>query len=287
MNLSNDATGVVSLIESGQADKMLEKGRCKVNHEIRGQERRVLVSKYEIAGETYRIEVRRQVHPMRNILRSRLRTVTYKKGRTKSYVSKAKKIYDCLEEHSFEAQPEIAYRAWKGLDGKLRPIEIYPAPRYEWISNDDDMNLYIRTKEWPIPVVWIRGMTSDGRSNPVGGENDFLNYNLTTGAMGSESQETRACDGRWTIESPGPGAGCVDFVNLELYDIVMNQSSRDHLNSLSISNGTTAVTEAEDARRRIDMLNDIQERTIQDDWNWFWLQDQASYLNKWQMKIPR
>ena len=207
----------------------------------------------------------------------------YAKETTGRYLSATYRLYRCLQEKSFEAQPEVAYRAWKGLDGKVRRIELSTPPEQQWVAHENDLNLYIRTREWPLPVMWFRGLTSDGRRRPIDG---FLNYDMKTGAVTSESQETRACDGRWVMESPGPGIPCPPFINTELYDTIMACASKDPIDALSISDGHGMVQTNVERRRRVDAINDMLERELQDDWDWFWLYDRNSRLSTWELNTP-
>lgn len=290
LNIDDDEADVVSLIQSGQADKMLREGRCKVKHDIRGPEgKKVLISRYLVGGETYRIEVRPQVNPMKNVARRRLRYVRYVKGDDNSYIANVSKLYNCITEDSFDAKPEIAYRAWKGLDGKLHPITVMAAPAYDWRSHQKDLHLYIHTKEWPLSSMWLRGLTSEGRRKPPGGlfADDFYNYNLATSTLETETQDTRACDGRWVMESPGPGVNTPPFVNFKLYDAILASTGADPLNALSITNGADAVSSRLERRRKINMINDIMERELQEDWDQFWFYNKAPDMNKWHLDAPR
>ena len=283
LNGNGENTAVASIIQTGQADKMLEKSQAHVEHEIRSnRDVKVLVTRYKIDGETYRIEVRRQVKPMRNIALHRVRHTEYSQEHDSAYLH-SKDIYKCLQNDSYEAHAEVAYRAWKGLDGKVRRIQVLSPEMPVWSPHENDLDLYIKTKEWPMAMMWIRGLTSDGRGRPVDG---YLNYNTDTLAVRNENQSIRGCDGRWVMESKGPGVLCRPFINTKLYSVIIASAKRHPLNEWSVSDGVTIVSSRADRVRRIQTIRDMQIREFQYDLDWWLLYHRASRLTKWNMDTP-
>lgn len=51
--------------------------------------------------------------------------------------------------------------------------------------------------------------------------------------------------------------------------------------ALSVSGGRGVAYTQEERIRRIEMIADIQERMIQDDWDMIWLMDRSSALSEW------
>jgi hypothetical protein len=201
---------IAGIIQSGQADAMIEQGIAKVRHRVNGAgKNRVLVTEYLIQGEVYRVEVRRAIDPTRNIPSHRIQYATSQQGPDEQVITwcHLAKVWATLRDNSYEAQPVVAYRAWRGVDGKVRNVIVQPGPEPDWETHDEDMNLCVRTKIWPIVEMWIRGITVDARrANSGAGADDMV------------------CDGRWILESVGSGVegqatnmdGRTHFVNLKL-----------------------------------------------------------------------
>jgi hypothetical protein len=210
LNRGNLQPKIAGIIQSGQADAMIDQGIAKVRHRVNGLgKNRVLVTEYLIQGEVYRIEVRRAIDPTRNIPTDRIQYATSQQGPNKQVITwfHLANIWSTLRDNSYEAQPVVAYRSWRGLDGKVRNTIVQPGPEPKWETHDEDMNLCVRTKVWPIVEMWVRGMTVDARQ-------------ATSGAGRNEM----ACDGRWILESAGSGVegqptnvgGQTYFINLKL-----------------------------------------------------------------------
>jgi hypothetical protein len=218
---------------------MIAAGHAHVRTRVNGSgEDRVLVTEYLIQGEPYRIEVRRAINPLANI-----RNVDIVNARTQQTWKEEYywglglcRIKSILENDSYEGKPVIAYRAWQDCDGNIHPVRIFNGQIPEWTPGDEAMNLTLRTQaDWPSIVLWIRGVTSEGRRrDPAYGAHNWAwdgPYRGTpqdSPAGNPETSEAHAVDGRWILESAGPGVqgqptevdGRTHFVNLELYDAI-------------------------------------------------------------------
>jgi hypothetical protein len=239
-DLQKDIAGV---IQSGQADYMVDAGHCRVRNWVKEKDtifgsRRVLVTEYLIHGEVYRVDVRRAINPMKNVPLDRVHYAEYQKETDHKTMrgGHLEKVYAALRDHSYEAKAEVAYRAWRGLDGKVRPVRVLSQDDPDWVATEGALDLYFRTKEWPMADIWFRGLTSDGRrEDPQAGHPGTWNgpYADTPRraterrepAVGHHTQGPEAMDGRWIMEDPGPGVqhrtivdGRSHFVNLHLFD---------------------------------------------------------------------
>jgi len=205
---------IAEVIQSGQADAMVAEGIALKRHRVNGSgQDRVLVTEYVIEGEVYRVEVRRAINPTMNIGADQIVYANSKMGPQEHLLIGLKllKVWSVLKNDSYEAQPEIAYRAWRDRKGEVHDVIVKKGPEPDWIINDSCLNLDIRTKHWPIVEMWFRGLTSDLRESASGaGQNDF------------------APDGRWITESAGEGVqgqrtdvnGQTHFINLKLADAI-------------------------------------------------------------------
>jgi hypothetical protein len=241
---------VSELIENGQADYMVANGHCRVRNTVKEQAtrfgtRRVLVTEYIIDGEPYRIEVRRAVNPMRNIAAERLHYAVASQNSSENVINGLSllSVYDTIKDHSFEATPVVAYRAWRDANGKVHPVRVLEADKLDWDVSGRDVNLIVRTADWPVTTMWFRGLASDGRREDPhrgaqpdsmdharcclasGGKNADAQFH-TAGGYDHANQHMAAHDYRWIMESAGPGVqglrtdvdGRTCFVNLELWD---------------------------------------------------------------------
>lgn len=205
---------MASIIQSGQADAMIAEGIAKKRHRVNGLgDDRVLVTEYLIEGEVFRVEVRRAIHPTMNIDASQIVYANSEYGPRKQLIVglKLQNIWSTLKNSSYEARPEVAYRAWRDRNGKVHDVLVRKAPEPDWLTGDRSLDLYIRTKKWPMVEMWFRGVTSDLRQDASGsGENE------------------PAPDGRWILESAGEGVqgqrtnvnGQTYFINLKLADAI-------------------------------------------------------------------
>jgi len=218
--LSPSAT--TDIFQSGQADQMVDRAQTKIRNRVAGSGKdRILVTEYIIQGQVYRVDVRRAVDPTHNVAWDRLRYARCSQGPNQWVISWGHliKTWSYPKNHSYEGQPSVAYRAWRGRDDRVRGVKVTSGKRLDWNPTDGAVNLVIRTCEWPFVSMWFRGLTSDGR-RPAGG---VLPPDRTP-----ENESISAPDGRWIMESAGPGTLCptvVDgrgyFINLKLYDILI------------------------------------------------------------------
>lgn len=205
---------IAAVVQSGQADAMVAEGIAKKRYRVNGGgDSRVLITEYLIEGEVYRVEVRRAIDPTMNIAASEIVYANSKLGPREQLLVGLKllNIWSVLRDNSYEAQPEIAYRAWRDLKGEVHDVVVKKGPEPEWTTSNHSLNLSIRTKKWPLVEMWFRGLTSDLRQPESGaGENDL------------------APDGRWITESAGEGVqgqrtdvnGQTYFINLKLADAI-------------------------------------------------------------------
>jgi len=197
--------GIADVVQSGQADQMIAAGQAKVRNRVNGLgSGRVLVTEYLIRGEVYRVEVRKPINPLKNVPQSRIRHANTKQGFDENVISWLKLDCVCatLRGASYQAKPEVAYRAWRGTDGVEHSVKTRPGQVPDWPASPEPLDLNIRTKGWPVPGIWIQGLA------------------------GSEQDAQAATDPfsgkqRWYIMNPGPagftGNELIPFINLKLY----------------------------------------------------------------------
>lgn len=228
---------VVKIIESGQADAMIDSGQTRVRTWEKSYSglfgtRRVLVSEYIIEGHVYKIEVRRAVDPLMAISADRFRWVEYgPRDRTVALegMDETNKVVRVLRTCSFEATPEVAYTAWRGEDGKVHGVRVGQGTPPDW-PQGYTLDLTVRTKEWPASIVSMTALTSDGRREnprcwPYACAMDgpiLLEAPLDSAARvvpnpRHDSDSIYAADGRWVMLAEGPGSMCKQFVNFELH----------------------------------------------------------------------
>lgn len=201
-----DDEDAVSLIQSGQAETMIAEGHARVRHrEVGRGDERALVTEYLIEDEIYRIEVRKAINPITPIADVEVHSAEARRLEWKEPITGLclMRVLNCLRKDSYDAKPTIAYRAWQGLDGTLHGIRIIEGEQPDWQSASADLNLYIRTKIWPMNTMWFRHIDETSRE-PMSHEG-----------------------GRWVMESPGPNKPDepiaekrYTFINLELLDII-------------------------------------------------------------------
>ncbi|MCD4825222.1 MAG: hypothetical protein K8S55_11515 [Phycisphaerae bacterium] len=206
--------GIAGIIQSGQADKMIENGQAAVRNRVVGSGKdRILVTEYLIQGEVYRVEVRRAINPTENVKEKNLSFANSKQGTEYSSITWGHllRVWRTLKNESYEAQAAVAYRAWRGLDGKVHGVKVVKGEVPDWQVTENVLDLTIGTKKWPMVTMWFQGLTSDGRQSSGGVQppnDDHVNTDIF------------AQDGRWLMTAPGPGVQCVPFVNTKLYDVV-------------------------------------------------------------------
>jgi len=205
LNKKNSQPMIAELIQSGQADKMIEDGRAEVRNRINGfGYNRILVTEFLIHGEVYRVEVRQSINPMQNVPPGRVRYGESKQGLDSKIISwfNLSRVYKALKNDSYEVRGEVAFRPWKGTDGTVHGVNVKPGRKPDWQPSPKPLDLFIRTKGWPVPDMWFRGLITNEQS----------------------SKEPFGPDGRWNMMNPGPadftGTEVVPFVNLKLYDAI-------------------------------------------------------------------
>jgi hypothetical protein len=142
-------------------------------------------------------------------------------------------VWAALRDHSYEAQAEVAYRAWRDTDRKVHDVIVREGPVPDWALSENDVNVYIRTKVWPMATLWVRGLTTTlRRDDGHAGLNDPTwhgpHYGAPPGSGQSAEETLPVPDGRWIVESAGPGVqglptdvnGRTHFINLKLYKAV-------------------------------------------------------------------
>lgn len=183
----------VKVFESGQAETMVASGQASTStSEKTVGFRRVLVTEYRIQGEVYKVEVRRAINPLKSVGCEKVRWFEYgPKDRTVPIddIFSMMVVSEAIRNHSYEADGEAAYRAYRGSDGKVHGVRVEPLVKSgaEWKS-DYTLDLLVRTKDWPTGLIWFKGLTSDNRHFAT----DCAN------AM-------HRSDGRWTMVAAGPG----------------------------------------------------------------------------------
>jgi len=197
---------LVRIIESGKAEEMTRQGQADVRHrEVSSGGREVLVTEYLLFDEVYRIEVREAINPIEGIANVDVQLAEVKQGDWEDTMRlfKLAGVLKCLRNDSYQARPRVAYRAWKGSDGKVHGIRVTEGNVPQWTLSEDDLNLYIRTSLQPITTMWFRQVArpSEGSAMPT--------------------------SSRWIMESPGPrnpndplNLGQQKFINRELEALI-------------------------------------------------------------------
>ena len=189
---------LATLIESGQADQMLNEGKAKVRtREVSGAGHRALISEYSIMGEVYKVEVHHPINPREDVLTTNLRRIEYGPTDRAMHIVNPWQMADvllCLQNDSYDAQADVAYRAWRGSDGVVHPVRLIHTATPDW-SCSNPVDLFIRTEVWPSAIIAIQGMRSDSRN---------------------AHSQTRKPDGRWVVQSSGPAAPTRAFINYKL-----------------------------------------------------------------------
>jgi len=216
---------IAAVIESGQADKVIEDGHAKVRNRVNGAgSSKVLVTEFLIHGEVYRVEIRRAINPMNNLPARRVRFGKAKQGFDSKIINlfNLSRVYGSLKNDSYEQQAEVAYRAWKATDGTINGVKVKAGPKPDWQPSPKPLDLFIRTEEWPVPEMWFRGLTTDGRRSSL--KRGEANYDFENQIPVRHTKSEFSCDGRWYMMNPGPagftGTEVLPFVNLKLYDAI-------------------------------------------------------------------
>ena len=200
MGRDRKAEEAVRLIESGEADRMIETGTAKKTVEESGcGDDGILITRYEIKGYVYKIEVRHRVNPKMDVLAVNMRRMEYGQNGRALFLQNPMEMVDVmrvLKDHSYAAQPEVAYRAWRGIDGKFHPVRVAIGDVPDWADNNA-IELYIRTEVWPSEALVLHGLRPDGvRTNGL----------------------LYPPDGRWIVVDHGPAVPVArQFYNYKLH----------------------------------------------------------------------
>jgi hypothetical protein len=194
-----------AIFESGKADALIEAGEARVSHRVCGD---VLVTEYIIAGEVYRVEVRKQIDPTEDVASWQVHWANAVEGLRKKHITGFQMIsvWSVLKDDSYEARAEIAFRSFKDSEGKTHRVRTAQAPRIEWLAGKKAENLYIRTSEKPVSQMWFQNTGNTESGTGTWCPTDVFN----TGRL----------DARWTTVSPGPGKQSPCFINLKLQQAI-------------------------------------------------------------------
>jgi hypothetical protein len=158
---------LVSMIESGEADRMVVDGKTeKKTYEKGCGDKAVLVTEHRIQGIVYRVEVRNHINPVMDVLTSNVRQVNYgptdRSLQTENPVERSKVVLT-LVNNSYDGQGEIAYRSYIGSDGTFHPVRVTPGDVPDW-SDRDAIDLILRTDVWRSGgVIHVRGIRPAGK----------------------------------------------------------------------------------------------------------------------------
>jgi hypothetical protein len=193
------------IFESGEADALIEAGEASVSHRECGD---VLVTEYTVAGEVYRVEVRKQIDPTEGVASWQVHWANAVEGLRKEHITGFQmiSIWGVLRDHSYEARAEIAFRSFKDSEGKIHRVRTAQAPRILWLAGQDAENLYIRTSEQPVSQMWFQNTGNSDSGTGTWCPTDVFH--------------TEGTDARWTTVSPGPGKQTPPFINLKLQQAI-------------------------------------------------------------------
>ncbi|MDD3663369.1 MAG: hypothetical protein PHT84_05935 [Candidatus Pacebacteria bacterium] len=218
---------IASIIQSGEADKMINNGSAAVRSRVQNcGSNKILVSEYLIEGEVYRIEVRKTFNPLKNIPCDSIRYGYFDKGLDKDYICwfQLSSVIDSLKNNSFSADYVVAYRAWRDLNGKVHPVRVEEGITPDWVLAPNGLNLNLHTTLSPMQTVWVQGAVSDGRHKALGAPAD--DYDVQTGVVGHRVNAASATDCRWLLMADGMSGRSMNapipFVNLDLAGKVLN-----------------------------------------------------------------
>ena len=220
--IHNDS--IARIIESGEADKMIQRGQAHKTFEVRWVpwtfgSKKVLVTKYKINGEIYMVEVRRSFNPLAssgvNLLN--ISSIWYqqyadqKPNIIQSFRTAA--AYNALCNHSYEARCTRAYRAYRGTDGKIRQARVEYDVTPGWANeavSPNSVTLNFRTVRRNVPIFTLKGLTSDGRqdlSSPYGiGDvvSTIFGGGVLVDSMDKKMSNSAAThDYRWVVSGTG------------------------------------------------------------------------------------
>ena len=240
---------VARIIEANKADEMCENGTAHREYEVRvvpgtfGQ-KRVLVTKYSINGHLYRVDVRKSFDPLAgsNIRAIDLNYMNYEQQAQTANIRSFRmlRIYDAIRKFSYEAKPEIGYRAWVDSNGKIHPARIVEGkdPTDAWTiqaEKSKSLNLYVTTSVGPLTSFWLQGLTSDGRVNRADSDTNLTDIASALAGGGvivksldkKTSNSPYAHDYRWLISGQGQLTKMRAFYNSKLYYTIKGCLSSD------------------------------------------------------------
>lgn len=217
---------IASIIQSGEADKMIENGSAAVRYRVQNcGSSKILVTEYLIQGEVYRIEVRKTFNPLKNIPTDSIRYGYFDKMLDRDYICwfQLSSTICSLRNNSFSADYVVAYRSWRDLKGEVHPVRVEEGETPNWVLAPDGLNLCLHTTLSPMEVLWIQGASSDGRHKALCAP--ATDYDVKNGVAGHMTNTQSAADGRWLLVADGMSgrnmSAPVPFVNLDLAGIVL------------------------------------------------------------------
>lgn len=156
---------IANLIESGQADKMIEDGQAAKRYRVQNLgDKKILVTEYLIQGEVYRVEVRKTFNPLKNVSAMRIRYGHYEQGLDSDYIcwGQLNSVICSLENDSFESTvAQVATRAWRDSNGKVHPVTVEQGAAKRLAYSADGLSLTIHTDMWPMTTIWVQGIGDD------------------------------------------------------------------------------------------------------------------------------
>ena len=193
---------VAYLIETGEVQRMAAANqtskRTRVVRSVSGK--RALVTEHRVHGQLAMVEVRQAIDPSSDVLSTNLRRIEYGPTGSQMFMANPWQMADVLRtirNHSYDARPEIAMRAFRDCDGVVHPAQVIQGEQPQW-SSVNAIDLTIRTELWPSSIMYFQGLRPEGRA-PNG---MLLNP-----------------DGRWIVADSGPSASARPaFINYRLHN---------------------------------------------------------------------
>ncbi|HUT56526.1 MAG TPA: hypothetical protein VNA25_01485 [Phycisphaerae bacterium] len=198
----NSQQRVVEMIESGEADRMIEDGRASVrNTERHWGGHKILIKEFRIQGWLYRVDVHHSIDPAMDVLSTNMRRVEYGPKDRALHTINAVEMADVigtLRTRSFNGIPETAYRAYVGADGQVHPVRVVTGQEPDW-EDESAIDLVLRTENWPMAVMHYRGCRPPGKA---------------------KTGKANKPDGRWIVMDPGPAVPVKYFINKDLHGVM-------------------------------------------------------------------
>lgn len=226
LNRCNLQPKIASVIQSGEADKMITNGSAAISYRVQNSgSSKILITEYLIEGEVYRVEVRKTFNPLKNVPSDSIRYAYFDKGLDKDYICwfQLSSTISSLRNNSFCADYVVAYRAWRDMSGKVHPVRVEQGETPDWTLAPEGLNLCLHTTLSPMQTLWIQGAVSDGRHKALDAKAD--DYDVRTGVQGHLTNTATANDGRWLLIADGMSGRNMNepipFVNMDLAGIVL------------------------------------------------------------------